>query len=1000
MSVLSSENLWQTEVSYVAEGSYAIEHFPVIVSDEFSFIFYNHPSNRNSEQFYSVARLENESGTIVLNKELEFTGSWVDADLTRSGEVIFAYAPKTISSSTYTTIGIFDEDLDLETYSTFGASEVSPKLLKRIDGSLDVSTYSTVDGKVNIYDLSDTAVVDDTSRNSFSTDWPAYTLSGSENSTIIVSYPTFNEIGAGTDTAFQIINGDRAEISEQHIANIWRAGGQWPYTAVNLSDGSFIIVYDDKNGVVAQKFDYEGNRIGDVSDFSFAKGWYAIDALAIDDGFYVVANTAGTGHLQPELFHFSNNLELIGSVEVDTDVASLAPDTLKLAQLSNNSMLITWSSRAEVTDDLSGLTSYPATLYAKALALNYQVEGSAAIVGETIVGKSLFLQAEDIQDADGLGEFVYSWLTDGVIVDAENRAEYELSSADIGKSITAQISYIDGAGNLETIISQPTEVVRGALGSVAQSLEGDNYNVHLDFSFQNWSQSTNSFALELVYDPTKFDYENVTLVGSGSSSASTNLNAVNNKATLIINGSFSNGADDGTVRLTFTNQLEEADIFLPTITSLSLNSVDQTVFLEPLSLDAAVRNSDPSGQPVIEGTAAIGETLMVNTESITDDDGLGEFFYQWMRDGAAIPGADSATYLVSADDGDAVLSVQIGYTDQLGTVESLTSENTPTIVSPHEYADSFTITSSFGTSVYEGTLPVAEEGSGNQISFTINQIDPQIRSVYVALKPATGQTTDFWDNFWSNKIGGEPADQFALGSFKSVDGGPVTVTYTLNADSVVEENEIFVFSVYEDNMDFALGRKVIKSFEFSVLDDDATLTFTSDLYDRSGEAISGFQLSSSSGSETETYVTGGTGMFEWSSTPGATVEFVSATAYSNSLKAVTSADALDALKLSVGLTPSNGIPNAYDYIAADFNQDGKVTSSDALEILKYAVGLPATEQAEWVFTDTNGDYSGVSKSNTSYTEGVSIAELSADISVSLTGILIGDVNDSYSGLIV
>ena len=133
MSVLSSENLWQTEVSYVAEGSYAIEHFPVIVSDEFSFIFYNHPSNRNSEQFYSVARLENESGTIVLNKELEFTGSWVDADLTRSGEVIFAYAPKTISSSTYTTIGIFDEDLDLETYSTFGASEVSPKLLKRIE---------------------------------------------------------------------------------------------------------------------------------------------------------------------------------------------------------------------------------------------------------------------------------------------------------------------------------------------------------------------------------------------------------------------------------------------------------------------------------------------------------------------------------------------------------------------------------------------------------------------------------------------------------------------------------------------------------------------------------------------------------------------------------------------------------------------------------------------------------------------------------------------------
>ena len=59
MPVLSSENLWQTKVSYVAVGSFAIEHFPVVVSDDLSFIFYNNPSNRTSEQFYSVAKLEN-----------------------------------------------------------------------------------------------------------------------------------------------------------------------------------------------------------------------------------------------------------------------------------------------------------------------------------------------------------------------------------------------------------------------------------------------------------------------------------------------------------------------------------------------------------------------------------------------------------------------------------------------------------------------------------------------------------------------------------------------------------------------------------------------------------------------------------------------------------------------------------------------------------------------------------------------------------------------------
>jgi hypothetical protein len=116
-------------------------------------------------------------------------------------------------------------------------------------------------------------------------------------------------------------------------------------------------------------------------------------------------------------------------------------------------------------------------------------------------------------------------------------------------------------------------------------------------------------------------------------------------------------------------------------------------------------------------------------------------------------------------------------------------------------------------------------------------------------------------------------------------------------------------------------------------------------------------------------------------------------------KVITSQDALDALKLSVGLSTSAGTKTAFDFISADFNQDGKVSSQDALSILKYSVGLPTPEQAKWVFVDSIGDYSGVSKSNTSYTEGVSIADLSADTTVSLTGILIGDVNDSYSDLI-
>jgi Ca2+-binding RTX toxin-like protein len=116
-------------------------------------------------------------------------------------------------------------------------------------------------------------------------------------------------------------------------------------------------------------------------------------------------------------------------------------------------------------------------------------------------------------------------------------------------------------------------------------------------------------------------------------------------------------------------------------------------------------------------------------------------------------------------------------------------------------------------------------------------------------------------------------------------------------------------------------------------------------------------------------------------------------------KAISAADALDALKLSVGLSTDAGVGDAFSLISADFDQNGRVTAADALEILKYSVGLTAQQDAKWVFVDTAGDYSDISKSNTSYTDGMSIADLSADTSVSLTGILIGDVNDSYSGLI-
>jgi hypothetical protein len=233
------------------------------------------------------------------------------------------------------------------------------------------------------------------------------------------------------------------------------------------------------------------------------------------------------------------------------------------------------------------------------------------------------------------------------------------------------------------------------------------------------------------------------------------------------------------------------------------------------------------------------------------------------------------------------------------------------------------------------------------------------------------------------------------------DASGIYVSYTADNDSGNGKNSSLEFipeasgtyyinaAGYRDN----IGTYTLSVQTFSTTNIDCyTLS-------RSGFDFSGPDVVFSDGANSNTIksISGSSVTAALSSGSNATVQ--ASLAYLSSTKAISSQDALDALKLSVGLSTSAGTKNAFDFMSADFNQDGKVSSQDALSILKYSVGLPTSEQAKWVFVDTNGDYSDVSKSNTSYTEGVSIAGLSADTTVSLTGILIGDVNDSYSGLI-
>ena len=128
---------------------------------------------------------------------------------------------------------------------------------------------------------------------------------------------------------------------------------------------------------------------------------------------------------------------------------------------------------------------------------------------------------------------------------------------------------------------------------------------------------------------------------------------------------------------------------------------------------------------------------------------------------------------------------------------------------------------------------------------------------------------------------------------------------------------------------------------------------------------------------------------------------------------ISSADALAALKIAVGINPNNDPDGAgpiealsvspYQFIAADVNEDGRVTSSDALAILKMAVRLEAAEPRRWVFVGEDYDFWDETSESFKTTRsdivsdtGGSIFEYPEKRNRNIVGVLIGDVNGNWS----
>jgi Ca2+-binding RTX toxin-like protein len=158
-------------------------------------------------------------------------------------------------------------------------------------------------------------------------------------------------------------------------------------------------------------------------------------------------------------------------------------------------------------------------------------------------------------------------------------------------------------------------------------------------------------------------------------------------------------------------------------------------------------------------------------------------------------------------------------------------------------------------------------------------------------------------------------------------------------------------------------------------------------------------------------MTGADGVFQFQTLPAGNYGLSASRVANDGSNGVTSADALAALRLAVGINPNtdpDGLDgplqplkvSPYQFMAADANQDGKVTSADALAILRMAVKLPTAVAQEWLFVEETRDLwnettgqSALTRTNAAWSR---VIDAQAPGEVNLVGVLKGDVNGSWT----
>ena len=172
----------------------------------------------------------------------------------------------------------------------------------------------------------------------------------------------------------------------------------------------------------------------------------------------------GNGLDRVKFYHQSTSGE--GSGESDIDGAAGASYTVRPDD-SGRAVRV----RVAFTDRggyQESLASSPVQVEGEAQQANTPATGAPAISGTAQVGQTLTAETSGIDDADRLGDavFSYQWIANDengdVDISGATGASYDMEAGDKGKAIKVRVSFTDDDGNEETLTSEATAAVAAA----------------------------------------------------------------------------------------------------------------------------------------------------------------------------------------------------------------------------------------------------------------------------------------------------------------------------------------------------------------------------------------------------------------------------------------------------------------------------------------------------------------------------------------------------------